>query len=86
MTDHCLPRATSLGVTEIFSGVRQLAANWLKRRRLHRLEELDDRMLNDIGIERGELVAALLLPLSVDPIYELNRRSQQRRVRGQRHR
>jgi len=86
MTDHCLPRAESRRLPQVFSAVRWAASNWLKRRRLSRLEELDDRTLNDIGIERGEIVSALMLPLSLDPVHALNQRSRHRGVRGQRHR
>jgi uncharacterized protein YjiS (DUF1127 family) len=86
MTDHSLPRATGLGVTEVFSGLREFVSHWLKRQRLYRLQELDDRMLDDIGLVREEIEASLNLPLAIDPIWDLNRRAQQRRVRGTRFR
>lgn len=86
MTDHSLPRSDSFTIPQIFTAVRQVASNWLKRRRLSRLEELDDRTLSDIGIERGDIVSALMLPLSLDPVHALNLRSRHCGVRGQRHR
>jgi len=84
MTDHTVSRAESLGVADYVSGARQLASHWLKRRRLYRLQQLDDRMLNDIGLLREELNAALEQPLTVDPVSDLHRRARQRRVSGQR--
>lgn len=84
MTYHSLPQAEGLGVSEILSGFRQLAAHWLKRRKLYRLQQLDDHMLNDIGLLREEVDAALQQPLSVDPVRDLNRRAKTRRVCGPR--
>jgi uncharacterized protein YjiS (DUF1127 family) len=84
MTDHTVSRAESLGVADYVSGARQLASNWLKRRRLYRLQQLDDRMLNDIGLLREEVNASLEQPLTVDPVWDLNRRARQRRVCGPR--
>jgi hypothetical protein len=43
-------------------------------------------MLDDIGLVREEIEASLNLPLAIDPIWDLNRRAQQRRVRGTRFR
>lgn len=86
MTDHSLPRAESLGVADVVSGARQVASHWLKRRRLYRLQQLDDHLLNDIGILREEVNAALQQPLSVDPVRDLNRRARTRRVCGPRFR
>lgn len=84
MTDHTASRAESLGVADYVSGARLMASHWLKRRRLVRLQQLDDRMLNDIGLLREEVNAALEQPLSVDPVHDLNRRARQRRVCGPR--
>jgi uncharacterized protein YjiS (DUF1127 family) len=84
MTDHTVSRAESLGVANYVSGARQLASHWLKRRRLYRLQQLDDRMLNDIGLLREEVNASLEQPLTVDPVSDLHRRARQRRVCGPR--
>jgi uncharacterized protein YjiS (DUF1127 family) len=86
MTDHTLPRATSLGVAETVSRLRQLASHWLKRRRLYQLQQLDDHMLNDIGLLREEVNASLQQPLSIDPIWDLNQRARTRRICGPRFR
>jgi uncharacterized protein YjiS (DUF1127 family) len=86
MTDHTQLRTQTLRITEMFSGLRQLAAHWLKRQRLYRLQQLDDHMLNDIGLVREEIEASLGQPLSVDPIWDLNQRARTRRVCGPRFR
>ncbi len=84
MTDQTLSRAEGLGLTRSFSGLRRLATNWMKRRRLYRVYDLDDHLLDDIGYTRPDVFAALHLPLSVDPVGELHRRAQARRTRGRR--
>jgi uncharacterized protein YjiS (DUF1127 family) len=50
-----------------------------RRRRFYRLHELDDHMLDDIGVTRGEVEIAGRLPLSVDAATELRRMSIERR-------
>ncbi|MFW6077244.1 MAG: DUF1127 domain-containing protein [Hyphomicrobiales bacterium] len=82
MTDHTVSRAAGFGVANITSAARQFASHWLKRRRLHRLQQLDDNLLNDIGLLREEVHAAPQQPLSVDPVCDLNRRAWARRAHG----
>ena len=86
MTDHSVSRTAGFGVADITSAARQLASHWLKRRRLYRLQQLDDTLLNDIGLLREEVNASLEQPLSVDPVCDLNRRAWARRVHGPRFR
>jgi uncharacterized protein YjiS (DUF1127 family) len=62
-----------------FAILRNLIANWRKRRRLRELQHLSDHMLNDIGITRADLTAALGRSVSVDPVCELRRLARQRR-------
>ena len=52
-----------------------------RRRGLKRLLDLDDRMLDDIGVTRGEVQIASNLPLSLDAERELRRMSLERRRR-----
>lgn len=52
-----------------------------KRRQFNRLHDLDDNMLKDIGVTRGEVEIAASLPLSVDAATELRRMSLERRRR-----
>lgn len=84
MREYVLSQAQSANAAHMFAGLHRIASNWLRRRKLYRLEELDDRMLDDIGLTRGELLTALRLPLVIDPLRELDRRSRARRVAGQR--
>lgn len=84
MREYVLSQAHSANAAQAFAGLRRIASNWLRRRRLYRLEELDDRMLDDIGLTRDELTTALRLPLVIDPLRELDRRARARRIAGQR--
>ena len=47
--------------------VTRLARNWWSRRKLARLEELDNHLLKDIGLTRGDVVRVRSLPLECDP-------------------
>ncbi len=51
------------------------------RRKLKRLLDLDDHMLKDVGVTRGEIEVATNLPLSTDAATELRRMSLERRRR-----
>jgi uncharacterized protein YjiS (DUF1127 family) len=44
---------------------------WRNRRELHRLGELTDAELQDIGLTRADLFVALAEPLGVDPTAQL---------------
>ena len=50
-----------------------------RRRHFKRLLDLDDHMLKDVGVTRGEVEIASKLPLSVDAATELRRMSVERR-------
>lgn len=52
-----------------------------RRQKMLRLLNLDDHLLRDIGVTRGEIVAATRMPLSVDAATELRRMSLERRRR-----
>ncbi len=52
-----------------------------RRKKMERLLDLDDQMLDDIGVSRGDLDVALRMPLSVDAATELRRMSLERRRR-----
>lgn len=67
---------------------RHLAANrirawislWRIRRRFNRLLDLDDRLLDDIGVTRAEVEYASRLPLGVNAAMELRRLANGRRA------
>jgi hypothetical protein len=42
---------------------------------------LEDHVLADIGLSRHDVTSAMRLPLSVDPIYEIERMAHHRRHR-----
>ena len=52
---------------------------WVNRRRLMPLLELDDRMLQDIGVTRFDVSAALAAPAGQDPSQRLAALSNERR-------
>ena len=86
MRDYIMTEAHSRESTFAFPVLRRVVGNWLKRRQLRRLEQLDDHILMDIGLTRDEVVRVQHLPLDVDPVWELMRQDRVRPVtRGQRH-
>ncbi|MEO1536893.1 MAG: DUF1127 domain-containing protein [Pseudomonadota bacterium] len=54
-------------------------ARFRRRRRFNRLLDLDDQMLKDIGVTRGEVEIASAMPLSADAATALRRMSLERR-------
>lgn len=61
--------------TNLTSRISQLRS----RRSLKRMLDLEDYMLEDMGVLRGEIDWVLSLPLTVDAGAELRRLSEQRR-------
>jgi uncharacterized protein YjiS (DUF1127 family) len=59
---------------------RRVVAAWLHRNDFVVLASLDDRMLRDIGLTRGDLNDALAEPLWRDPTAVLVRRQKERRA------
>ncbi len=82
MRDYIFHQAHSRDSTFVFPKLRRLVRNWMARKKLRRLEQLDDYMLNDIGMSRGDLRHALRLPRDIDPIAEIERLREQRMRRG----
>ena len=54
---------------------------WRTRRRFNRLLDLDDRMLDDIGVTRAEVLRASRLPLRVSAGREMRIVSERRRAK-----
>ena len=71
--------------TRLFARIRPVAmlrtlyANWRKRRRLRGLQDMNEHMLDDIGLSRADVAATLGQPMTVDPIWDLERRAMRRR-------
>lgn len=67
------------GLAGFLRGMAKAIAN---RREIARLGELDDRMLKDIGLVRGDVIGALSEPIHHDPSIVLVVRSVERRAAG----
>jgi uncharacterized protein YjiS (DUF1127 family) len=81
MREYALNQADQQFYGSLFGNLRRYLRNWQKRRALKQVHELDDYLLEDIGVERAEVEDALNLPLVFDPIFELHRRVNARRSR-----
>lgn len=79
MREYVLTQALSNDRSGPFPVLRRLYSNWRKRRRLTDLQQLDDRILKDIGITRADLSATLGQPMTVDPVWDIERRARLRR-------
>ena len=53
--------------------------NRMRRRAFNKMLNLDDHLLDDIGVSRAEVIMASYLPLSVNAAQELRRISLERR-------
>jgi uncharacterized protein YjiS (DUF1127 family) len=82
MRDYIFHQALFRDSTFVFPRLRRLVRSWLAKKNLRRLEQLDDYLLNDIGMSRGDIRHALKLPYDVDPIDEMARLREQRMRRG----
>ena len=63
----------------VLGGIGKRISSIGKRRRFKSLLDLDDRMLDDMGVHRHEVDYVSRLPLSVDAATELRRISLERR-------
>lgn len=81
-TNHSLARETARGTSSW--SLAQLFRNWKTRRRIARLQDFDDRLLDDIGVTRAELHWATSQPLSVNAAMSLEDRAYRRR-KSERH-
>ena len=82
MREYIFHQALSRDSTFVFPALRRLVRNWLARKNLRRLEQLDDYLLNDIGMSRADIRHALKLPYDIDPVDEMTRLREQRIRRG----
>ena len=83
MTDHSAfgPATSGAGhpLFDLAARLGERAVQARRRKGFRRLLDLDDHMLDDIGVQRHEVVHAANLPLSVDAATELRRISLERR-------
>lgn len=62
--------------------IARLWGNWNTRRKVRALADQDDRMLDDIGVQRDEIRWAGKLPLTINAAIALNDRATRRRSRN----
>jgi uncharacterized protein YjiS (DUF1127 family) len=73
MRDYVYKQSQSRTQTYSWNFLRSLVRNWANRRALGNLERLTDHELKDIGLTRGDLYYLQKLPLSADPVWEMER-------------
>lgn len=73
MRDYILTESIARDSTFAFPKLRRVVRNWVFKRTLKTLQQLDDHMLLDIGLARDELRHLAALPLDVDLMAELIR-------------
>ncbi len=86
MREYTAFEAQALGGASVLGRIQRAFSNWRKRRQLQRLLDLDDYMLSDIGLTRMDVLSAMRLAWSIDPVRELERASRQSARRGLRSR
>ena len=69
-------------IQALADGLTKRAKQFHQRRGFKRLLDLDDVLLDDMGVTRGEVEIASKKPLSVDAATELMRMSLERRKMG----
>jgi len=73
MRDYVYKQSQFRTQTYSWGVLRSLVRNWINRRALGDLERLTDHELKDIGLMRGDLYYLRRLPLSADPVWEMER-------------
>lgn len=73
MRDYILTESIARDSTFVFPKLRRVVRNWMFKRTLKALQQLDDHVLSDIGLSRAEVSHLTDLPLEVDLMAELGR-------------
>ena len=85
MRDYTLHQARFRDSTFAFPALRRMLRNWVTRRHLYKLQQLDDYLLFDIGLTRDDLRWGMSLPSDCDISISLAERREGRMRKGVRH-
>lgn len=86
MRDYILHQAESRDRAFAFPVLRRWFRSVVFKRQLRKLANLDDYLLNDIGLTRDDLRYGLRLPYDVDGVDAMETIRTRRMARGTRHR
>lgn len=81
MTDHAISRAGGSEAQSISDWLASRYRHWKARSKVRAMQDFDDRMLDDIGVRRHEVLWASRLPLTVNAALELEQAAYGRRKR-----
>jgi uncharacterized protein YjiS (DUF1127 family) len=73
MRDYVYKESQFRARTFAWTSLRLVVRNWFARRTVRKLECLTDHELKDIGLSRDDLYFVMRLPLTADPIWEMER-------------
>lgn len=86
VSTHAGHRSTSNPVSGLLNAFRALVSQYEefkdRRNSFKTLLQLDENMLEDVGMTRGDIRWAARLPLSVNASLELRKIAERRRIRG----
>ena len=79
MTDYVLAEKGLSRSRPLFGSITDMVHNWQTRRRLLELLDREDRILDDIGVTRDDVIWAASLPLTVNRSLALDDEVRRRR-------
>lgn len=83
MTDQAISHTQPGRVAAAWFTLGAIYRNWKARRQVRKLQDREDRILDDIGVTRDEIAWASHLPLSTNAACELERAAYRRRKEEQ---
>ena len=83
MTDRAISQTNTRRIASPRFTLSAIYRNWKARRQVKKLQDRDDRILDDIGVTRDEIAWASHLPLSANAADELDRVAYRRRKEEQ---